>query len=109
MIVVPAFAKRNEREQQIVAAVIIRFKAPGAPQVRQGVDGKRAVIQQHRRNDESPDECGKASQSKHRGGKKNGRHPMILVQQLQFGILVEILNDTAVVLVSESLEISHPM
>src|SRR5687768_9364193 len=54
VIVVPALAERDEREQPIIAARIARAIALLAEYMREGIDGVRAVIAQDRGDEESP-------------------------------------------------------
>jgi hypothetical protein len=55
MIVVPAFAKRDERENQTVAAVVIRFVAALADEMRDGIYGRRCVKQNRGADEKAPD------------------------------------------------------
>ena len=56
VIVVPALAERDQREEPVVAARVAGLVALLAEHVRQRVDGVRAVRAQHRRHEEAPDQ-----------------------------------------------------
>src|ERR1700732_717387 len=56
VIVVPALAQRNDREPRVVAAGIAGLVALSAEHVRERVDGVCAVVNQHGRYEESPDQ-----------------------------------------------------
>lgn len=56
MIVVPALAERNQRDEKIVAAIVVCRKTAAAKDVRQRIDRKRAVIKEHSADEESPNQ-----------------------------------------------------
>ena len=56
MIVVPSFAEGDQRDEQVVTAVVLGVKAALPKNVRQGIYRESAVIQHHRADEESPDE-----------------------------------------------------
>src|SRR5271168_2967306 len=56
VIVVPAFAERDHREREAVAAVVAGLVAAPAEDVGERVDRERAVREHNRRDKESPDE-----------------------------------------------------
>ena len=56
MIVVPTLAKRNQRDKNIIAAIVVRRKTATPEDMRQRIDSERAVIEEHRADEESPDQ-----------------------------------------------------
>src|SRR5580700_3879651 len=56
MVVVPAFAEGDEREDQAVAAVVPGLVTSFAEQVRKGIDAGRGVKQRRGADKEAPDE-----------------------------------------------------
>ena len=90
MIVVPALAERDEREDQRVAAGVRRAVAAAAEQVRQRVDEERAVIEEHGRQEEpdeehAPPACRQQADGEHRRG-----HEVVPVQPHELGVLREV-------------------
>ena len=56
VVVVPALAERDEREERIVAAVVVRVVAAPSPAMRERVDRDGGVEQHDGRHEEAPDE-----------------------------------------------------
>ena len=54
MVVVPAFAQRDDGEDKVIAAVVGCVEAPRSPQMRHRIDGECPVKQQNGRDHESP-------------------------------------------------------
>src|SRR2546421_7397866 len=55
MVVVPAFAEREQREQPVILAGVTGFIAPRAEKVRERIDGEGIVPEKHRAQAEAPD------------------------------------------------------
>ena len=55
MIIVPAFAQREQREPEIVPAVVLRRETLRADDMRERVDEKRRVQQHNRADEKAPD------------------------------------------------------
>ena len=62
VVVVPSFAHRNQRQKEVIAALIGSFVAPRSPNMRKRIDGKRTVKKDYRRNYVSPNESAKAKE-----------------------------------------------
>src|SRR5690606_30966436 len=56
MVVVPALAERDDRQQKVVPAGIGRVEPSAADRMRQRIDGERAVIEHRGADEEAPDE-----------------------------------------------------
>ena len=56
VIVVPAFAECEQREQGVIAAVVASDKTPAASAMRQRIDGDGDVEQNDSRDEEAPDQ-----------------------------------------------------
>ncbi len=76
MVVVPPLAGRGERQPEAVARVVAGRVAPAPEEVRQRVDRERAVPDQHRGDEEAPDEGVHAAEQQERGGEQNHRHDL---------------------------------
>jgi len=68
VVVVPAFAERDEGENETVAGIVGGIKAAVAPEVREGIDRSRAVEEGGGADEESPDEKLRAVGLKRRRG-----------------------------------------
>ena len=56
MVVVPAFAQGDQREPEVVAALVAGVVTLGAEQMRQGIDARRGMKQHGGAKDETPNE-----------------------------------------------------
>ena len=74
VVVVPPLAGREQREQPVVARVVGGVVAALAEHVRQRVDRKRAVPEQHRRDEVAPDERVRAADEEERQRQRDRRH-----------------------------------
>src|SRR5580692_3376151 len=84
MVVVPAFAQREERKKPVVLARVGRLVANRAEEVRKRVDRKRIVPEQNRTQDKSPEKQRQATDEIKRDSKRRRRHPVIFVEPAQF-------------------------
>ena len=66
VVVVPAFAKRDQRQEKVVARIIFRLKIATSPNMRKRVDGVCAVVAQHSGDKEAPNQSLGGSQPKAR-------------------------------------------
>ena len=80
VIVVPAFAERQHRENKAVARVIIGLKTALAEDVRGGVDQPGAMQPVDDAQAESPQEHGQSAKGQQRQSSNHHRDPMIRVQ-----------------------------
>jgi hypothetical protein len=105
VVVVPAFAKGDQRENEAVAGVVPGVEAAAAHQMRHRVDAGRAVEERGRADEEAPDEelgavgvqAGRESGEELAGaedaeGKQDGYDGVEAVEQHQLGELREILH-----------------
>src|SRR5882762_6748698 len=87
MVVVPAFAERQQGEQPVVLAGVTGFIAPRAEEVRERIDGEGVMPQQHGAQAEAPDEERPSADQPQHHGECDGRHQVVLVQPAQLGKL----------------------
>src|SRR6202000_2066945 len=80
MIVVPAFAERQEREKPVVLAGVGGLVADSAEKVRERVDRESVVPEEHGAEDESPEEEREAADQVHRDAEDSGRDEVIFVE-----------------------------
>ena len=103
MIVVPAFAERDQRENKAVAAVVLGFVTAFAEQVRQRIDAGRRVKQNRGADEKSPDEqlprshaerrakyVEKMAEREQRDGKQSRHERIEAVQENQFGKFCQV-------------------
>src|ERR1700753_1775868 len=83
MIVVPAFAERQECEEPIVLARVGRLIADRAEKMRKRVDGKRVVPEQNGAEDKSPKKQRQATDQIHGNAQKRWRDEVIFVEPAQ--------------------------
>ena len=57
MVVVPAFAEGEDRDDRVVDAVVGAFEGLGAPDVADGVDAPSHVLEQANAGDAAPDQA----------------------------------------------------
>jgi hypothetical protein len=90
MVVVPAFAERQQRQQPVVLAGVGGFIAPRTEEVRERIDRKRIVPEHHGAEAEAPYEQRPSADEHQRGAQGDRRHQMIFVQPAQLGIFGKI-------------------
>ena len=56
MIVVPPLAECDQRDKQVVTAVVLGRETAASEYMREGIHGEGAVIEKHSTNEESPDQ-----------------------------------------------------
>ena len=56
MVVVPSFSEGDQGDQQTIATIIFGGETPAAKNMRQRVDDERPVIDEHRADEEAPDQ-----------------------------------------------------
>src|SRR5208283_1351023 len=61
VIVVPAFAQRDDGQYKVISAVVRRVEATRSPQMRHRINGEGPVKQQNGRHHEPPDESSYAT------------------------------------------------
>ena len=92
VVVVPALAQRDERDERRVAARVGRGVATPAHHVGQRVHRERAVPQQHRREEEAEDQAAPAADEVAATPRHPRADPVVLVQPPQLGVLGEVLD-----------------
>jgi hypothetical protein len=97
MVVMPAFAEGDQREQKIVSAVVFGFESPGSPEVSEGIYRERAMPEHNSGQHESPHEDLEATDCIHRGPEQDRRNPVVSIQQSQFGILLKVLHEAGII------------
>src|SRR5215470_17067982 len=99
MIVVPSFPERDQSDQKIVAAAIFCGESPPPENMRQRVNDKCSVIDEHRTDQEAPDQhlngrgiqggsdhLKHSSESQHENSQYDRRQRMEPVEKPEFGI-----------------------
>ena len=90
MIVVPALAHGEQREQPVVAGIIAGDIALAPKHMRERVDAEGAVIEEHCAPEEPDHQARPAGNQPAQHPERNGRHQLVAVQPHQFGIACEI-------------------
>src|SRR5882724_446824 len=83
VIVVPAFAQREQRKKPVVLASVGGLVAHRAEQVRQRINRERVVPEQHGAEHKGPKEQRKPADQIQRNAQQRGRNEMILVEPAQ--------------------------
>lgn len=96
MVVMPALAERNQGQNAVVFARIRRLIATPAENMRERVDRKRPVPEEHGAHDESPEVRGHAADEIDRNTKKHRRNEMKAIQPAKFWVFREILDPSPV-------------
>src|SRR6516165_2330224 len=90
MIVVPAFTEGDEREHPVILAGVGGIKAAVAENVRERVDGERAVPEQRRAQTETPGEQAPAAGQPQSDAEERRRDEVILIEPSELGKLGEV-------------------
>ena len=107
VVVVPALTKRDQCQEKVVAGIILGLKISTSPNMGERVDGVRAVVAKHGRNEKAPNqglsrgqaktwkECrGKISSTQHQECCGNRRHMVVSIQPDQFWEFHPIFDQT---------------
>lgn len=92
VIVVPAFAEREQGQEEIIAAQVGRLIAAAPPNVAQGVDEEGNVIDSHGAHEKAPKQTAPAANEVAEHGQPHAGPPMVLFEPTQLGILGEIMH-----------------
>jgi hypothetical protein len=92
VIVVPAFAERNQGQEKIILAGIGGLVAARAEQMAQRIDREGAVPTEDRAEKEAPDEQGPSAKEPDHHAHGDGRDEVIFIQPAEFGKFSEITN-----------------
>ena len=90
VIVVPAFAQRDEGHQGAVLALVCGLVTHSANDVAERVDAECSVIGDHGADKETPDQTTQATHQVADDGKEQAGHPVITIQPAQLRVLGEI-------------------
>ncbi len=99
VVVVPALAHGEQREQGIVLAGIRSGVAPAAKNVRERINGEGTVPEDYRADAVAPYQQAPAAGQEHADCENNGRDYVVFVQPAQFGIFIEIADQIGLRLV----------
>src|SRR6201992_2686203 len=83
VIVVPAFAEREQREEPVVLAGVGRFVADCAEEVRERIDGEGVMPEQDRAKDKSPQKEREAADQVERDAQHGGRNEVKFIEPAQ--------------------------
>src|SRR5271170_7148116 len=90
MIVVPAFAESNEGEEEVVFAGVRGWETALTENVRERIDGKRAVPEQYGTQEETPGKQRKAADEIQDDAENGGWNEVVFVQPSEFGEFGEV-------------------
>ena len=90
MIVVPALAHREEREEEAVARVVGRREHAAAEEVHDAVDREGAVPEEDGREEVAVEEADRSETEIQRDAVEDGREVLVLVEPYELGVLREV-------------------
>ena len=105
MVVVPAFAEREDGKQPVVAARVGGFIAARTEQVCERIDGEGVMPEQHSAEAERPDKHRPSADKPQHRAKHRRRHYVIFVQPAQFREfrkIADVIHARVVVFVGEN-------
>lgn len=98
VVIVPTFTHGEKSKPEGIFAVLAGLIAAVAKHVAERVDGEGGVIENHRADEKSPDQSDPSANQVDANSGGDGRNPMVLIEEDEFGKLGQILHRLLVVL-----------